>query len=341
MSLVDDRGRLFGRFNLIDAATVIVVLALLPIGYGTYLLFRPSQPRIDSVSQVDLTREELRIANGATIAAKLKVRGSGFNPLLRAFIGETPALAFVYENPNSADVVVGETPAGSYDLVLYDGVQQVARAAGAVNIKHEGATAVRAVGRLMGLDPAAAKQLQPGYKSPADARGAFEVVAIGAAQPAVSTFTMGTRSVDVPLAGVLQYPAVLLIRCDTVGSACSIGGVPLNTEPPIQLALPGGYAFMLDELLPTTAAAKVRIEVDLAGSRLVIKPGDRDALLDERAAVVTGVAGGRVTIELGADRSRDGWSYRGRRLRAGAPFLLQTDRYELKGTILSVTVDAP
>ena len=105
-----------------------MVLLLLPIGYATFLLFRPSRPVIDTVTQVEVTSEERRVSGVGLIIAKVKVKGSGLNPMLRAAIGSTPAVGFVFENPNSADVIVGVVPPGKHDLVLYDGVQEVARA---------------------------------------------------------------------------------------------------------------------------------------------------------------------------------------------------------------------
>ena len=339
MALIDNRGRLFGRINLIDAAVLIVLVGLLPVGYGAYLLFRPSAPRIESVTQVPLTRAELRIADGATIKAKLKVRGTGFNPLLRAQIGGVPALAFVFENDNSADVLVGDIPAGAHDLVLYDGVHEVARASGAVAIEQATGTIVRAVGRFIGLDEAKVKALRPGFKSAGEARGSFEVVALGEPRPAVSTLPMGSRQIDMPLPGMTEHPAVVLIRCDEPTASCSIGGVQLSAEPPIPVILSGGYSFHVDELLPMSPPTRAQVEVAVAGSPArAIKPGDRDVFIDERVAVVKAVNGGRVTLDLGADRSRDGWSYRGQRLRAGAPFLFQTAQYEVEGTIVSVAV---
>lgn len=339
MAVIDDRGRLFGKLNLVDAAAVIVLLGLLPIGYGAYLLFRPATPRIESVTQVPLTREELRIAGGSTIAAKLKVRGSDFNPLLRAFVGDTPALSFVFENPNSADVMIGDVPLGTYDLVLYDGVQEVARAAGAVTIQSSGAAKVKAVGRLVGLDAAAAQLMKPGYRSAEQGRAAFEVIALGSPQPAMTRIPLGTRGIDVPMAGAMEYPAVLLIGCDPGGAPCTIGGMPLTNPPPIPVVLPGGFGFAIEELLPIAPPTSARIEVELTGPHVrAVKAGDRDDLLDDRAAVVRSIAGARTVIDLGADRSRAGWSYRGRPLRIGAPFHLDTGDYEIEGTIVSVTV---
>ncbi|HVZ22639.1 MAG TPA: hypothetical protein VG871_16310 [Vicinamibacterales bacterium] len=122
------------RVNLFDAAVAVFVLVLIPIAYGTYLLFRTPHPVISSVTRVEITKEERRVA-GPNLVAKLKVRGSGLRPMLRASIDDLPAVGFVFETPNSADLLVGSVPAGPHDLVLYDGVQEVARAPKAVTIQ--------------------------------------------------------------------------------------------------------------------------------------------------------------------------------------------------------------
>ena len=121
------------RPNLFDAAIVVFVIVLIPIAYGTWMLFRTPHPTVSSVTRVDITREERRIG-GPALLAKFKVRGSGFRPLLRATIDDSPAIGFVLENSGSADLLVGATPAGVHDLVLYDGVNEVARAPKAVTI---------------------------------------------------------------------------------------------------------------------------------------------------------------------------------------------------------------
>jgi hypothetical protein len=122
------------RFNLFDAAVVGFVVVLIPIAYGTYLLFRSPRPAVTSVERVDITKEERRVG-GPNLVAKLKIRGSGLRPMLRAWIDDRPAIGFVFENPNSADLLVGATAPGAHDLVLYDGAQEVARAPKAVVIE--------------------------------------------------------------------------------------------------------------------------------------------------------------------------------------------------------------
>ena len=339
MTLIDREGRVFGRFNLIDAALVAFVVLLLPIGYATYLLFQPARPVIESVTRVEVTNEERRVSGAGLVIAKLKVRGSGLNPMLRAAIGSTPAMGFVFETPNSADVIVGMMPPGKHDLVLFDGVQEVARAREAVEIQATSGPSVRAYGWLTGLSPATAESLAPGYASDANAPGAFRIVAIGPARPAKARVTIGTRATDVPVPGDMERAAELVLRCDWPSArACTIGGESLSESPPIAITLPGGIRFELeaidsaDESRP--AIAILRLDGVVAG----LKVGDRDANVSKSGAEITAVAGTTVTLKLGVHDSRDGWRYRGQLAMRGAKFTFRTDAYILTGTIEDLRV---
>jgi hypothetical protein len=133
-AIVDGDGRLFGRINLFDAAVLAFAVLLIPIAYAAFLLFRAPTPKITSVEAAPITFIEDRAAGGSDLRGKLKVRGTGLRPVLRAAIGVHPAIAYIFENPTSADVLYGNLEPGSYDLVLYDGVQEVARAASVLKI---------------------------------------------------------------------------------------------------------------------------------------------------------------------------------------------------------------
>ena len=346
MRIVDERGRVFGAINLVDAAVVLFLVALLPVGYGAYLLFKPTQPMIGSVTAVELGREELRVANGSVIAQKLKIQGTGFNPLLRAQVGDRPALAFVFENPNSADVLVGDMPAGEYDLVLLDGVQTVARAKGAVKIHYSAGTAVQTVGRFIALTPQQAQTFKPGYKSGDVSRGGFEVVAIGAPRPAHDQIRLGGSGIDIPSAAS-EWPAVLLIRCDGVGTACSVGSISLANPAPVAVTLDGSVRFNIDELLPTAPPVRAHLQVRFTGPQVALmQAGDRDTLLDSRAAVVAAIGvrdanSATATLDLGVDASSGGWSYRGQLVRPGRTVRIVTDRYEAEGIVARADVESP
>ena len=355
MTFIDDRGRLFGRFNLVDAAVGAFVLVLIPIAYGTFLLFRSPAPQVTSVTRVPITREERRLAGGSRLSAKLKVRGSGFRPMLRASIDDAPALGFVFENPNSADVLVGEAAPGTHDLVIYDGVQEVARAAKVVTIQAVPPARVRVVGTLFDLDEATARALRAG---PGDAASQSEIVQLGAVEPGRHRLTTGHGSADVAVSGRWERPVVMVLQCDLDpnGEDCAVGGTPLAATPSPVVRLVGPASTVLslaiDELFPVEPphSAVARIRFSGAGEMIdLIRVGDRDACLDERAATVTAVERRRAengpatldaTVKLGADESRDGWRYRGRVASPGAPFTLTTDRYVASGAVIVLTVDS-
>jgi hypothetical protein len=332
------------------------VLVLIPIAYGTFLLFRPSAPRITSVARVPITMEERRLAGGSRLAAKLKVRGSGFRPMLRASIDEAPALGFVFENPNSADVLVGEVASGTHDLVIYDGVQEVARSAGAVTIQAVPPARIRVTGTLFDLDESTAGALRPGPLTPGATASQADIVQLGNVRPGRHRLNTGHGSADVTVAGRFERPVVMVVQCDLdpQSEGCAVGGTPLATPSPvIRLVGPASIALSLaiDELLPVEPPRRAVARIRFAGADEMldlIRSGDRDDCLDERAAIVSAVdrrrsdngAGVRdATVTLGADDSRDGWRYRGRIVSPGATFTLTTDRYVASGSVIALTID--
>lgn len=343
--MIDDRGRLFGRVNLFDGLVAAVLLLLIPLGYATYLLFKPAMPRIESVTEAALTSAEERIAIGGNLLAKFKVKGVGFTPLLRAKIGGADALAFVFESPISADVLVGAVPPGPHDLVLFDGVQEVARAAGAITIKPQvPATAtLRAVGWIASNDKDAVAALKPGTRL-RQGEPEVQIVAVGPVVPGFRRLSIAGSVVYYPQPAGGARRAVVLLGCndELVENLCAFGMRLENRTPPVEFNLPGHFRFAIDELLPSSPPAKATIRMKLApGVPNSTRAGDRDDLLDERAAVVTAVNGDTIALDAGVDREPKGWSYRGQRLVPGAPFTLATDRYEISGTILSLDVQAP
>jgi hypothetical protein len=341
MNWIDKEGRLFGRVNVFDAALAGFAIALIPIAYGTFLLFRMPSPRLTSVTQVPVTREELRVAGGNRLTAKLKVRGSGLRPMLQAGIGTTRALGFVFEDPNSADVLVGEVPPGTHDFVLYDGVQEVARLARAVTIETVAPGRVAGIGTLIHLDRATAESLTPGRLGPGGPEDA--IVKLGAAHAEADSRW--------------QRDAEILLQCDPDPEAdgCAVSGQSLVTTPlPIVTVKgPSGalIRFALREVLPAKAPEMMNVRVRIAAAPEVlalVRPGDRDDCLDDRAASVVDVGARRpggaeadATIRLGVDPSPTGWRYRGAAIKAGAPVSFATERFVWTGTVLTVGLERP
>lgn len=339
MTVIDRDGRVFGRFNLVDAAVAAFIVLLLPVGYATYLLFRPARPVIDSVTQVPITNEERRVTGGSLLTAKLKVTGSGFSPLLRARIGSEEAMGLVFESPNSADVIVGRLPPGKHDLVLYDGVQEVARARDAVEIQAaaEGPSA-RLYGWIINLDAKQAGEIQPRFASRPDETNAYQILALGPVSPARTRIATATQIADFRIQGKVERAAEILVRCDPSNDpVCTIGGQSLKQLPPIAVNIPG-LRFEIDEIAPPEEPTPAVISLQLSSPIAAVKAGDRDAVVSTSAAEVTAVAGNTVTLKLGVHGSREGWRYRGQLVAPGTTFTLRTESYVASGQVAAVRV---
>ena len=131
MALIDDRGRLFGRFNLIDVAVALFVAILLPMGYVAYRVFRRPPPMIASVTPSTLRFDA---------PPRVRLNGSQFRPYLNAYTAKagdpfalnnrTPGslqAVFRLETPTVAEITFPPLAPGAYDVYLYDASQEVAR----------------------------------------------------------------------------------------------------------------------------------------------------------------------------------------------------------------------
>jgi hypothetical protein len=302
-ALIDGEGRVFGRMNLFDAALVLFAVLLIPVAYVSFLLFRTPKPHITAVQPAQLTYIEDRAAGGSELRGKLKVLGTGLRPVLRATIGGQNVIAFIFENPTSADVLFGNIPAGTHDLVLYDGVQEVARAPKAVVIPAQAKAAlarVRVVGDLIDLDAKAVQALRVGATYPAGGSAESEIVALGDAQPDVREVRLARGAIDVPAPDRWQRPVAIVTECDVAAPLqCRIGNASLGSDGTL-LDVPGSGGTLhlrIRELVPadppTTATVRIRLLAPADGIDLV-KAGDRDESApaeDDRAATILSVEG--------------------------------------------------
>ena len=131
MPVIDGRGRLFGKLNLIDAIMVAVVLGLIPLAYGAYMLFREQPPIITSIQPTQVTQGE---------RATLQIIGEGFRPFLVARLGDFESSGFLLQSPTTAEVRMPELLPGSYDLALFDQVRELIRMPGAITVVPSPAT---------------------------------------------------------------------------------------------------------------------------------------------------------------------------------------------------------
>ena len=181
---------------------------------------------------------------------------------------------------------------GEYDVALYDGGQEVARAPKAfVNPGIPNNDQIKAVGRLVDLNRATADALQPGAMFPSNSDARVRIAALGPVEPGRRPLLVqpGSERLDVPREGAFERSATLVLACDPTNqpdTTCMVGGLypAVNTA----LRVPGAsdaMTFVVDELLPAAPAQPLDATVRLTGGPelAMVAVGDRDGLLDDRA----------------------------------------------------------
>lgn len=108
--LIDDRGRLFGKLNIIDAFVGLVVLGLIPMVYLAVLLFRVPNPQIATLTPATVSAYEPIV---------VEVTGVDLRPYLHARVG-TSEVPFFLETPTRGELKVPALSPGRYDVALYD-----------------------------------------------------------------------------------------------------------------------------------------------------------------------------------------------------------------------------
>ena len=109
MQVIDEEGRIFGKFNLVDVVIGVVLLGVIPIAYGASVLFRTPDPVIQSIEPNRVTVDSVGM---------LRLTGMYLSPSLRVVIGDRPAESFLVESQTSAEVRLPDLSAGTYDVVL-------------------------------------------------------------------------------------------------------------------------------------------------------------------------------------------------------------------------------
>src|SRR5689334_8762711 len=114
MAIVDERGRLFGRWNLLDLVALILLLGLIPMAYAGYLLFRDQPPTVTSVTPSQVEEGTVNVT----------IKGTNFRPYMRASAGNLQAREFMFKTTEEAELPFAFLPAGVYDVILYDSAQE-------------------------------------------------------------------------------------------------------------------------------------------------------------------------------------------------------------------------
>lgn len=310
--MIDGRGRLFGKLNVIDALVLAVIVVLIPVAYGAYLLFRTPTPTISSVAPATLTQATL-----PATSLVVTLRGENLRPYLRARVG-TMFVPFLIETPGVAELKIpGDIAPGTYDLALFDEAQQVAVKPGVLTVVPSQAEVrlstvrmeVQAVGKFVGLTKEAAASIgaKSIFKAKTEAGPTAEVLALKAPQPGTAMIRIAPGMLGTATLPELHVPAIIRLFCTVANTDCKVGETVVTKD--VTIALPGTgdrpVTFRIEQVFPagmrasfpTVAVIRVRFvgEPEIVD---VMKPGDAD-LADVAAPSDRGVA---VLTQIGTDR---------------------------------------
>ena len=353
MAIVDDRGRLFGRLNLLDAVLLVLLVGLVPLGYAAYALFREQPARIVSVSPA-------RAEQASHL--QLIVKGENLRPYMRVSAGTHQAVDFQFRSTSEVEVPFSNLPPGEYDIVLFDQAQERSRLPKALVIEASKLppTEIVAVGAFGNLDAASAAKITAGLQL----AGIGEVVAVGKPVADLTKVFSAVNLVGVPIANALRLPAVVKFRCNVRTQQgrphCSVGDATIAPTALMMLPTPMGETpYQIEQLRSPHPLQEVPIVVRFSGHPNIIsmiKAGDidRGGTANELAAgarvesvsavrrLSDSVAEAEVRLTVQAQNVDNRWLYDSAPMRAGGSFVLRTPRYEVTGLVIDIPpVPAP
>jgi hypothetical protein len=370
MAVIDERGRLFGRINVIDAAVGAIVVGLIPLAYFAWLLFQQPEPRIVAVDPPKVQPTTKHV----------KIRGENLRPFMRVSFNEHQGVTFALHSPDLAEVQLPELRAGTYDLILYDVAREVTRLPGAVVVEAAPLPVAQAgmlvAGSFVALDEGSLGLVAKGREFTATGNNAIVIVEAGPAQTDTRPVQSGEVILEVPLSAGRQVAALLKTSCTIVEKRCLVGGVDLEPGFALSLFAQDGrpLRFVVSEVMPDGPVLEAELGVRFlipGDAAVAARVGDRDrgsVLFGPRLATITALSGSRrtagntswqavvpgvqqgnlslsvpegasvvdATLHVALDHSVDGPRYRGRTMKTGVPFVFETDRYVLRGWVLRI-----
>jgi hypothetical protein len=336
MAVMDERGRLFGRINLIDAG---VALLLLLIVLGTFVGYRVYRlPAALVVTTVEPRTQQ------AGPGMKLQLRGHDLLPFLHVYIQKTGAsraasasirpidrptnyllttstvARFLVESPSVAQVLLPDTlEPGTYDLAFYSETQAVAVFEAAFVVTppppppppppSAPRAVMRITGAFTGLDRGDVGRISSGMKLPSNEPVKWaDVVTVQPPRPSLARVQVGPDYLRAPVEGKLQVPAVLRVHCVLGGVQCVAGGVNLQAGNTLAVQVGAGpMNFLIDEVvvdadeISRTTEVTVRFVAQVETARLVqVGQVDRPRVpLTVPRPVIVRPLGGAVITSIG------------------------------------------
>jgi len=369
MSIVDERGRVAGRINLIDAIAAVAIVVLVPVAYAAYLLFRTPPAILRAV-------QPPKVYQGPN--GRITIEGENLRPFMRVSFNTTQGRTFLIGSTKSAQIDLPDLDPGTYDVVLFDYMREVARLPKALTVLPLSPTptvVMQVSGSFKQINDNLANQLKVGTKFPPGGALA-EITAVAPRRAAQLRLRAGTQTFRLPLPGDLELPATLRLNCFTQANPdgsihCAMAGPQFsaNVAPDSYLTLAGptGWvSFQIDEVHigaePAMATARVRfvstpevlaklkvgdVDTNTAGlaakyKATIVSVGASRSIPAAEAGVLLPVGGNAHVVEavvrVPIEQSPGGPVYRERPLKAGESFQFETVLYSLRGGVIDVTL---
>ena len=339
MTLVDNRGRILGRYNLIDLALVCLALGLIPLGYGAYLLFRTPLPSLTAIQPATRQFEsEFRVM----------VTGENLRPYMRVSLNDMQGRSFLFKSASSAEVVFGDIPPGTYDVVLYDNSQERDRLPKSFTLTQAALPPAQLdlAGFLTSVNAEQAAQIKVGTRFGPLA----EVIALGKPAPDLARIVVGDKPVEIAIPKTQRIAALLRVSCNVVSGSGGLGACVTDKVlgPSVYLDLPiaaGKLPFLITEVRPIDKPVEVEVRVRLKSDPAFpfIRAGDIDVGYSQnefsgggRVVNAPPSSSGEMVLRVPAYPTLTGWAYVGQPLRIGADLLFVSARYQLTGLITFV-----
>jgi hypothetical protein len=243
MSIVDDRGRVAGRANLVDALVAAIVLLLTPLAFGSYLLFRTPPATLTAINPP-------RLYQGSNL--RVEVRGENLRPFMRVTFNAIQGRTFMLGSPRWAMVDLLDLDPGTYDVELFDSMQELSKLPKALTILPLAPVPTVQMdvnGAFTGIPAGMTASFTVGEKFPPNGDAA-EVLSVGRLVPAYIRLRAGNDMLRLPLSDQRELPATLRVKCyikpDPDGTLrCMVPGpvqaAPVAADSVLTLAGPQGW----------------------------------------------------------------------------------------------------
>lgn len=347
MTIVDAEGRLFGRWNFIDVLVGVLVLAIGPLGYAGFLLFRSPDPKITAIQPAEVLEGPNQ---------RVVVRGENLRPYLRVSFDNAQGRTFLFQDSTKAEVDLNVMPPGTYDVVLYDFGQERHRLPKAFTVKPNASLSptqeVVAVGRFIGLAPEDTKLVRVGMALPFPGN----VTDVAPPRPSIPRIYFGGLALETPNPTKLEVPAVLSLTCSIIvtGGQPECGRQDFTLRALHVLAIPtsgaSGISFQIDQIRSIEPVREIRVRARLLGTPEalgMVAAGDIEfesrwnafalgSRIESIEPARPGVQERLATLMVRAQQQPTGWWNGVTAVRVGGQFQFVSDRYSLTAMVQSI-----